>query len=438
MFSLSSRSSSESTLLCRKRRLAFESLEARLMLHGGHERDAQRVDRIINGDPTNDFESVGIVGDQFGGFCSGTLIAPRFVLTAAHCVSGLGDTQARFRVEGTTYASADIFIHSQPNRNDIAIIKLNQAVSGVDPSPIFRGIPQVGDELTLVGYGAGGDEDGHDGDFGTKRVGTTPIDEVTQRLIIWFFDNVGEGNTAPGDSGGPAYLLVGGEYQIAGITSGGTRADAGFGDESFDTRVDFYQDWIDNIVDGGGGGGGGGQDDHGDTFADATPLTFSGGRALDSGVVEDPGDLDMFSFVAPRTERIVGRLNRIGNFDPMLSIFDDDGDLIAFNDDYRGLNSRVSFQVLEGEKYYAQAEGYSTSTGEYNLKLVQKGPGGVSELSAEPSLSSRSALEAAFASSDFWLAHESSPQNGNSPAMKRPEGSNRETDVLAAVFALGI
>ena len=41
--------------------------------------------RIINGQPTDDYEAVGVVGSTlWGGFGTGTLIGPTHVLTAAH------------------------------------------------------------------------------------------------------------------------------------------------------------------------------------------------------------------------------------------------------------------------------------------------------------------------------------------------------------------
>jgi secreted trypsin-like serine protease len=103
--------------------------------------------------------------------------------------------------------------------------------------------------LTLVGYGYGGTgTTGSNGDYGTKRVGTTPIDSVSAKLITWDFSNNSESNTAPGDSGGPAFVSVGGVNFVAGVTSGGDQEDAGIGDHSFDTRVDAYAAWIDSIV----------------------------------------------------------------------------------------------------------------------------------------------------------------------------------------------
>jgi secreted trypsin-like serine protease len=213
--------------------------------------------RIVNGTPTTAYPSVGIVGDNTGGFCTGTLIAPQFVLTAGHCAVGIPNTAGRFQLGSASYATSQVIVHpnyndaaiGSDNANDIAIYKLASPVSNIAPSPIYRGTPQVGELLTIVGFGAGGRGDtGHDGSFGTKRVGTTTIDQVTPKLIHWNFDNNNESNTAPGDSGGPAFLDVGGVFYVAGVTSGGDKSDAGIGDHSFDTRVDAFQAWIDSIV----------------------------------------------------------------------------------------------------------------------------------------------------------------------------------------------
>ena len=212
--------------------------------------------RIVNGTATSGYPAVGLIGGDGEDFCSGTLIAPQYVLTAAHCVEGVANTAGQFTIGGRTYHTERVFVHpgytgnvGNDSSDDLGIYKLSEAVVGIAPIPLFRGTPQVGQILTLVGFGGGGTgTTGSNGDFGIKRVGTTPIDEVSRTLISWNFDNNSESNTAPGDSGGPAFLTVNGVLSLAGVTSGGDSATAGIGDHSFDTRVDAYASWIDSIV----------------------------------------------------------------------------------------------------------------------------------------------------------------------------------------------
>lgn len=223
--------------------------------------------RIIDGTnvPEANFPTVGQVGDTSSLFCTGTLIAPDCVLTAGHCHVDDGGslltahTDGRFLLGGVTYETTQIIVHptyvgfqaEQEDQFDMIIMKLSTSVTGVTPTPLYRQAPTVGQTLTLAGFGEQGTGlGGRDGTFptnGTINFGTTPIDAVTDTFIKWNFEAnfPAESNTAPGDSGGPSFITVDTTLYIAGVTSGGREDNAGFGDVSFNPRVDKVVDWID-------------------------------------------------------------------------------------------------------------------------------------------------------------------------------------------------
>lgn len=336
---------------------------------------ADRIARIVDGQNTSAFPAVGMVGDLSGGYGSGTLISPFHVLTAGHCAvdgngNAMADATGTFEVGGRVYQTERVYLHPDYDdwtlANDIAIFQLSERVVGISPEMISRQAPVVGQALTLVGFGGGGTGDtGHTGDYGTKRVGETAIDRITATEIQWTFDP-GESNTAPGDSGGPGFVSVDGQRLLAGITSYGTSNNAAYGDESGDTRVDVFTEWIDSIV--GDGGGGGSEDDHGDEIATATKLELdsTGSVAIDA-VLEEMGDRDMFTFELQSLSEVAIALKSAGSdVDTYLRLYDANGDLLAKNDDFAGTYNSSLTMELEAGKYAFSAAGYADSeTGQY-------------------------------------------------------------------------
>src|SRR5687768_8799073 len=103
----------------------------------------------------NAHPNVGLVvlEDQFGSFfCSGTLVAPRLVLTAGHCVLNTTSAAVTFDsvappppggpgsegryVTGAGHAHPGFGMRNGHGFNDIGVVVLDAAVTGIAPAPL--------------------------------------------------------------------------------------------------------------------------------------------------------------------------------------------------------------------------------------------------------------------------------------------------------------
>ncbi len=154
-------------------------------------------------------------------YCSGTLIAPRVFLTAAHC--GEGDrVRVTFdpayedgdRVYQGTWHADPLYNGAQSDPHDIAVVVLDTAPR-ITPARLpaagsLSSLPR-GQRLTSVGYGAhevtsspGGHQYLYDD---VRMVATGTLHAVTPAwLRVSMNPATGDGGTCYGDSGGPNFL----------------------------------------------------------------------------------------------------------------------------------------------------------------------------------------------------------------------------------------
>ena len=198
---------------------------------------------ITNG--SDDDGDAGVVALMQGAAlqCTATLIAPRLLITAAHCVPDGALPGAYFGGVpgdgGPVVAIAAVRRHPQfaPDTlaNDIAMALLSDAApAGATPwplpaAPLDDGA--VGLPLRLVGFGrtAAGDTAAP-----RKRAGTTVVASLTATELTFA---PSPSQTCEGDSGGPAFATVGGVEAIVGVISSG---DAQCAAMARDLRVDAY------------------------------------------------------------------------------------------------------------------------------------------------------------------------------------------------------
>ncbi|PSO34202.1 peptidase S1 [Bradyrhizobium sp. MOS002] len=205
---------------------------------------------------------VTIVGSR-GNFCTGTLVAPKLVLTVAHCVQPGADYKIVDRgTDGQPQLLNVRTVAIHPNFNmqamqahrataDLALLQLEIPLKGKSTVPVGApNIPiQVGSRFVIAGIGVTVRGDGKSG--GATRVAGLVATGQPGTLQIRLVDPVTNGvrdgiGACTGDSGGPVFEDKPTGAVLVGVISWSTGPNgaAGCGGLTGVTPLTLYRDWI--------------------------------------------------------------------------------------------------------------------------------------------------------------------------------------------------
>lgn len=234
-------------------------------------------DRLVDGQVTQGDRAVAAMVIASGGnqsLCTGTLVADRALLFAAHCVQpNIESVDVYFGADLFAFAEGDdptfiantraveVRVHpdwtgNAEQGNDFAIALLEDSPP-INPVPLNIDPPEyLSSDVRLVGFG-------HDtvevenGELsfsgqGLKRTGFAFLADVTNDFVA--VDSTGDNAGAcPGDSGGPTFALAGGLEVLIGVTSFSDfppdRLDLRCDAISVQARVDTHLDFIIEAID---------------------------------------------------------------------------------------------------------------------------------------------------------------------------------------------